>query len=133
MPAALLARSRHLHVSSYFLVERSLGPGLAGLFAAARAGGIGTSLDTNWDPSGRWGDGRLGASLAETDLLLPNEAEALRLSGQATLAAAVPILTAAVPRLVVKLGARGALCVRRRPAAPGRAARGGAGRHHRRR
>jgi sugar/nucleoside kinase (ribokinase family) len=111
VPGALLERSRHLHVSSYFLVERSLGPGLADLFAAARADGVSTSLDTNWDPSGQWGDGRLGAALAETDLLLPNEAEALRLSGQVTLAAAVPVLTAAVPRLVVKLGARGALCV----------------------
>ena len=87
------------------------GPGLAALFAAARAAGVGTSLDTNWDPSGQWGDDRLRAALAVTDLLLPNEAEVLRLSGQATLAAATAVLTAAGPRLVVKLGARGALCV----------------------
>jgi len=111
VPDALLARSRHLHVSSYFLLERSLGPGLAALFAGARAAGVTTSLDTNWDPAGQWGDDRLRAALAQTDLLLPNEAEALRLSGQATLAAAVPVLTAAGSRLVVKLGARGALCV----------------------
>jgi sugar/nucleoside kinase (ribokinase family) len=111
VPGALLARSRHLHVSSYFLLERSLGPGLAALFAAARAAGVGTSLDTNWDPSGQWGDDRLRAALAVTDLLLPNEAEVLRLSGQATLAAATAVLAAAGPRLVVKLGARGALCV----------------------
>ena len=44
------------------------------------------------------------------DLLLPNEAEAVRLSGQPDLAAAVPVLTAAGSRLVVKLGPRGALC-----------------------
>ena len=31
VPSALLARSRHLHVSSYFLLERSLGAGLGGL------------------------------------------------------------------------------------------------------
>ena len=111
VPAALLARSRHLHVSSYFLVERSLGPGLGGLFAAARAAGVTTSLDTNWDPAQRWGDDRLRDALAGTDLLLPNEAEALRLSGQPTLAAATAVLTAAGTRLVVKLGARGALCV----------------------
>jgi len=111
VPGALLAQTRHLHVSSYFLLEHSLGPGLGGLFAAARAAGVTTSLDTNWDPAQRWGDDRLRAALAEADLLLPNEAEALRLSGQATLAAATAVLTLAGSRLVVKLGARGALCV----------------------
>jgi sugar/nucleoside kinase (ribokinase family) len=111
VPAALLARTRHLHVSSYFLVEDSLGPGLGALFAAARAVGVTTSLDTNWDPAQKWGDDRLRAALAETDLLLPNEAEALRLSGRAALTSAVQVLTATGSRLVVKLGPRGALCV----------------------
>ena len=111
VPAALLAGARHVHVSSYFLLERSLGPGLAGLLAAARAAGATTSLDTNWDPSGRWGDERLGAALAQASLLLPNEAEAVHLSGAAGLDAAALALAARGPRLVVKLGARGALCV----------------------
>jgi sugar/nucleoside kinase (ribokinase family) len=110
VPAALLTRARHVHISSYFLVEDSLGPGLAAVMAAAQAAGAAVSLDTNWDPSGRWGDDRLTAALARADLLLPNEAEAVRLSGEPDLAAAVPVLTAAGSRLVVKLGARGALC-----------------------
>jgi len=54
VPGALLAWARHVHASSYFLLEDSLGPGLAGLLSAARAAGATTSLDTNWDPSGRW-------------------------------------------------------------------------------
>src|SRR6266566_7441055 len=82
VPAALLARARHVHVSSYFLLERSLGPGLAAMLAAARAAGATTSLDTNWDPAGKWGDGQLHASLAQTDVLLPNEREAVRLAGR---------------------------------------------------
>jgi sugar/nucleoside kinase (ribokinase family) len=110
VPVALLAAARHVHVSSYFLMADSLGPGLAGLLAAARSAGATTSVDTNWDPSGRWGDTRLHAALAEASLLLPNEAEALRLSGGPDLAAAVAALTAAGPALVVKLGERGALC-----------------------
>jgi sugar/nucleoside kinase (ribokinase family) len=110
IPAALLARARHVHASSYFLLEESLGPGLAAVLSAARAAGATTSLDTNWDPSGRWGDVRLSAALGQADVLLPNEAEALRLSGQADLAAAARALTAGGPRLVVKLGERGALC-----------------------
>jgi sugar/nucleoside kinase (ribokinase family) len=110
VPADLVRRARHLHVSSYFLLERSLGPGLPALLRAARRGGTTTSLDTNWDPAQRWGDDRLRAALAQTDVLLPNEAEALHLSGEATVAAAAAALTGRGPRVVVKLGARGALC-----------------------
>lgn len=109
IPGALLARSRHVHASSWFLLQESLGPGLARVLAAARAAGATTSLDTNWDPSGRWGDGLLSAAIAQADILLPNEAEALRLARAPTLDAAVASLTATA-RLVVKLGDRGALC-----------------------
>jgi sugar/nucleoside kinase (ribokinase family) len=110
IPTPLLTRARHVHVSSYFLLERSLGAGLAAILAAARAAGATTSLDTNWDPAGKWGDDHLFASLAQTDVLLPNETEALRIADEATLQAAAAALTAAGPRLVVKLGERGALC-----------------------
>jgi sugar/nucleoside kinase (ribokinase family) len=114
VPDGLLAGSRHVHVSSYFLLEDSLGPGVADLLAAARAAGASTSLDTNWDPSGQWGDERLSAAIAQVDVLLPNEAEALRLSGAASLDDAARTLTTARagtgPRLVVKLGERGVLC-----------------------
>jgi sugar/nucleoside kinase (ribokinase family) len=110
VPAGLLARARHVHVSSYFLLERSLGPGLAAMLAAARATGAATSLDTNWDPAGTWGDDHLFAALAQTDVLLPNEAEALRIAGEPTVMAAAQTLSAAGPRLAVKLGERGALC-----------------------
>jgi sugar/nucleoside kinase (ribokinase family) len=109
VPADLLARTRHVHVSSYFLLEESLGPALAAVLAQARAGGATTSLDTNWDPSGTWGAEFFGEVLAQTDLLLPNEAEAERLAGTATLPEAVAVLTKASGRVVVKLGGRGAL------------------------
>ena len=124
VPVSLLTAARHVHVSSYFLLADSLGPGLAGLLGTARASGARTSLDTNWDPAERWGGEHLRAALAQTDLLLPNEAEALRLSGAAALPQALTALTAATaagpgasgagsgaggPGPVIKLGARGAL------------------------
>ena len=80
-PLDLLSRARHVHVSSYFLLEQTLGPGLAALLAAARAAGASTSLDTNWDPAGTWGADFFPDVLAQADLLLPNEAEALRMAG----------------------------------------------------
>jgi sugar/nucleoside kinase (ribokinase family) len=110
IPPALLTRARHVHASALFLLPDSLWPGLAAALAGARAAGVTTSLDTNWDPSQRWHDERLSAVLAQADVLLPNEAEALALSGAADLDAAVPALLATGPKLVVKLGERGALC-----------------------
>jgi len=152
VPLELLASARHVHVSSYFLVADSLGPGLARMLRAALAAGASTSLDTNWDPAQKWRDERLAVALAHVSLLLPNEAEALHLAGgaldraggaldraggaldraggaldraggaldraggalglagAATLDQAVTALTAAGPRVVVKLGERGALC-----------------------
>jgi sugar/nucleoside kinase (ribokinase family) len=115
VPEALLAGARHVHASSWFLLQDCLGPGLGALFSAARSAGVMTSLDTNWDPSGRWAGPDLAAAIAQAGLLLPNEAEAVRLAngclaGADDLDSAVSALVAAGPRVVIKLGERGALC-----------------------
>ncbi len=109
---ALVARARHVHVSSFFL-QTALGPRLAGLLATARAAGATTSLDPNWDPSGGW-DGGLRALLPEIDVLIPNAVEACRLAGVSDVERAAEALAAAGPTVVVKLGEEGALAVRRR-------------------
>ncbi len=49
----LLQHVRHLHVSSYYLLD-ALRPALPALFSRARAAGMTVSLDTNWDPRGEW-------------------------------------------------------------------------------
>jgi sugar/nucleoside kinase (ribokinase family) len=105
----LAAASRHVHVSSYFLQPR-LAAGLPAWFAALHGRGASTSLDTNDDPAGGW-DGGVAAAIAQTDVLLPNEAEALALAGRADhdVLAACRQLAAAARVTVVKRGARGAL------------------------
>jgi sugar/nucleoside kinase (ribokinase family) len=110
VPGDMLGQVGHVHVSSYFLLEQSLGPGLAALLGRARACGATTSLDTNWDPAGRWGGDQLRAVLANTDVLLPNDEEAKRLSGQGTVGEALAVLSTIGPKVVVKLGALGAVC-----------------------
>ncbi|UBU18607.1 carbohydrate kinase family protein [Nonomuraea gerenzanensis] len=77
VPPGLLERAAHVHVSSYFL-QPLLAEGLAGLFGLARAAGASTSLDTNDDPAGRWAG--LADVLPVTDVLLPNENEALAIA-----------------------------------------------------
>ncbi|GMA86739.1 hypothetical protein GCM10025868_19890 [Angustibacter aerolatus] len=66
---------RHVHVASYFL-QPALAAGLPGLLQRARDAGATTSLDTNWDPAGRWHDVR--DVLPLVDVLLPNAAEPAR-------------------------------------------------------
>ncbi len=118
VPGDLLSRAHHIHVGSFFLQTR-LQPGLASLFARARAQGATTSLDVGWDIHGRW-DGGLWDTLAQTDVFLPNETEAAHISGLEDETAACARLAAHVAGgagvVAVKLGARGAIARRGREA-----------------
>ena len=117
----LLRRAEHVHVSSFFL-QPTLAAGLPDLFRRARAAGCSTSLDTNFDPAGRW-DG-LEDVLPVTDVLLPNRTEALALAKRygaadpdaptgeaADVAVAAAAISARGPLVVVKDGERGAVAV----------------------
>jgi sugar/nucleoside kinase (ribokinase family) len=118
VPEALLARARHLHLSCYYLQETSRDR-LPGFFAAARARGLTTSFDTNWDPAERW-DGGVGEMLRSADVFFPNEVEATRIAGVADPEEAARVLAAGAargreadgPLVVVKRGAAGALACR---------------------
>lgn len=99
------SQARHLHLGSYFLLSK-LQPALLDIFAEARRQGLTTSLDTNWDPLERWDVGDL---LNQTDLFLPNEVEAQKITKQPDLQSALKKLAAVVPTLAVKKGAKGGL------------------------
>lgn len=105
----LLRQARHLHVASYFL-QHNLRPGLPDLFRRARTLGLTTSLDTNWDPAGGW----LGLDelLSLTSVFLPNENEALALTGAPSVEQAAAALCQTCETVAVKRGADGALACR---------------------
>ena len=106
----ILRRARHLHVGGYFLLS-ALRPDLPELFAQAKAHGLSTSLDTNWDPSGRW-DAGLEKLWPVCDVFLPNEQELFNITGQREFEAALETLSAHVPTIAVKAGARGGVARR---------------------
>lgn len=105
----LLARCRHLHSGSFF-IQRRLRPGLAGLFARARALGLTTSLDTGWDPDEKWMADDLAAVLAQTDIFLPNEVEFAHITGTDDFdTGARRLFDLGVSEIVLKRGARGSV------------------------
>jgi ribokinase len=107
----LLASTRHLHHGSYFL-HTGLRPGIAAIFRRAKALGLTTSLDTNWDPDDRW-EG-LEELLPLTDVFMPNDQEALRISRKPTLEeAGAYFLDKGVPIVTIKAGSQGARVVTR--------------------
>ena len=98
-----LATAHHFHLSSLFL-HRKLSPDIPWLFKEMKRRGMTTSLDTNDDPENNW-NGVLEDVLQAVDLLLCTEEE---LSKIAKVEAAAEYISAKIPVLVVKRGARGA-------------------------
>ncbi|MGW5577184.1 carbohydrate kinase family protein [Micromonospora chokoriensis] len=102
---AHLAAVRHVHVASLYLQPR-LAAGLADVFARARALGVSTSLDTNWDPTGRWES--ITEILANTGYFLPNVNELRAVTGEHDLDRAAAHLVRTGTTVVMKNGAAGA-------------------------
>ncbi len=103
----LLGAARHLHHGSHYL-HTGLQPGMPEIFRRARALGMSISLDTNWDPAETW-NGGLPELLSMTDVFLPNDQEALRISRQPGLdEAAAEFIRQGVRVVALKAGAKGA-------------------------
>jgi sugar/nucleoside kinase (ribokinase family) len=103
----LFNRAKHLHLGSFFMLSH-LQKDVAQLFAQAKAAGLSTSMDTNWDPSEKWDSGIVNV-LKQTDVFLPNEAEAVNIARQDTLEESLEYLAKQAPTLAVKLGSKGGL------------------------
>jgi sugar/nucleoside kinase (ribokinase family) len=75
----LLYAGRALHLAGALVMERLDGKPFARIAAEATRRGLHTSLDTVWDPTGRWG--RLEPCLPHLDLLCTSLAEGRAASG----------------------------------------------------
>ena len=106
--ASSVPSCRHWHTASYFLLK-SLRLFWPRWFRACREAGVSISLDTNWDPENRWQDVR--DLLPLVDIFLPNENEALAISGENNALDAARSLAAYGPMVVVKSGPKGTIAV----------------------
>lgn len=104
----------HLHVGSYFLQE-SLWADAPVLFARARAAGLTTSVDGNFDPSEIWDRG-IRDLLPHADIFFGNEQEVAGITGIDSEAGGIEMLLDLMPAgavVVFKRGADGASAVTR--------------------
>lgn len=107
IPDTLLRTSGHLHVSSIFL-STGLRKEVGSLFRKAKAFGLTTSLDPQWDPDERW-DIDFKSLLPDIDVFLPNDSELRALTGKEDVQQAVDALAPTANIIVVKRGREGAL------------------------
>lgn len=108
LPAVAL-EARHWHIASYFLL-RALRPYWKDWLQHCKNAGITTSLDTNWDPENRW-EG-VHDLLPLVDIFLPNEAEAMHLTGEQDCFKAAEKLARAGGLVVIKRGSKGTIAVK---------------------
>jgi sugar/nucleoside kinase (ribokinase family) len=109
VPPALLKRTRHLHVGSYFLLDEAR-PDLPGLFREAHDMGVTTSVDCNWDPADRW-ESDLLELIDVADVFFCNVREAERITGYKDARVAGVELARHASAAVIKAGRYGAVGV----------------------
>ena len=105
----LLHRARHVHLGSYYLLD-GLRPDVPRLFDLAHETGLTVSLDTNYDPTEKW-DGNVLEAIQRTDVFLPNEAELLGITHEASAEHAARKLSTDNRIIAAKLGSAGAMAV----------------------
>ena len=106
LDADLVYAGRALHLAGALVMPELDGEPTAAILAEAKARGLVTSLDTVWDPTGRWE--RVLPSLPHLDLFVPSFAEAEAISGERRPEAADAWLRArGVGTVAIKLGRDG--------------------------
>lgn len=101
-----LLKGKHLHISSIFLQEGLL-PGIVDLYKRAKALGLTTSLDTQWDPYEKW-NVNLNDLLPNVDIFLPNEEELKNMTNSKSFEQAIKKIKDFANIIVVKRATEGA-------------------------
>ncbi|CAG5000852.1 putative sugar kinase YdjH [Dyadobacter sp. CECT 9275] len=102
---ATVGRSRHLHLSSFF-IQKGIRKDVPSIFKKAKEIGLTTSFDPQWDPGEEW-QMDLEGILPYVDIFLPNKKELLHLTGHGSLQSAVRHIKSLANTIVVKLGNEG--------------------------
>ena len=102
-----LKQARHMHFASYYL-QPGIRSNCDKLFEKCKKYGITTSFDPSWDPDEEWKED-IFRVLKNTDVFLPNEQEALNISGCTTIENALEKLSEYSKIVVIKLGEKGAI------------------------
>jgi ribokinase len=102
----MTVKTKHWHIGSYFLLK-----GLVGSWRdwikELKKEKLSVSLDTNWDPEENWN--AVLEILPLVDVFLPNESEALSITGQDDILKAGEKLASYCPLVVIKCGEKGAI------------------------
>lgn len=105
-----LHKTKHWHIASYFLLQH-MTEAWKPWIQQLKTAGITVSLDTNWDPSSQWKN--VKDMLPLVDVFLPNEAEAIAISGKNNVTEAGQFLAVICPLVVIKTGEKGAVVFRK--------------------
>lgn len=102
-----ILRSRHLHISSYF-IQKGIRKDVGRIFQRAKDAGLTTSFDPQWDPAEQW-NMDLEGILPFVDVFMPNKKELLHLTRQATIEDAAAYVKDFANTIVGKLGNEGSV------------------------
>ncbi len=103
----VLKSASHMHLSSIFLLE-GLKSDVVILFKRAKALGMTTSFDPQWDPHEKW-DVDLKSLLHYVDVFLPNASELKQFTFASTIEDAISVIKPFCNVVVVKDGVNGAI------------------------
>lgn len=107
VPMDRLGEFQIVHSSNYYVFPKFIGEESARMFAEAKRQGCTTTLDVNWDTSGRWLQ-TLSGCLKNMDYFLPSEVEAAAITGQSDPDKMADVLmNEGVQNVVIKLGKNG--------------------------
>lgn len=107
IPWNRLENFRHFHLSNFFL-QGGLKNDIVEIFRRAKAAGLTTSLDLQWDTTNQW-DFNYQECLPHVDVFFPNESELLALTQTKNLDKGIQKLQPYTNTMAIKLGERGSI------------------------